>query len=91
ERLSILLAPEIRVDVKPVKNRFLGRTVTVSGLLCATDMNQCIAQYGRGYDRIILPPNCMNDKGQFLDGQEIEDKRAFVAPKKLKELISCLQ
>jgi putative radical SAM enzyme (TIGR03279 family) len=91
ERLRMRLAPEIRLDVKMVKNRFLGKTVTVSGLLCATDLNQCITEFGNGYDRIILPSNCVNDTGQFLDGQEVEDKRAFVAPKKLKELISCLQ
>jgi len=91
ESLKERLAPEIRLDVKPVKNRFLGTTVTVSGLLCAADLNRCITAFGRGYDRIILPPNCVNDKGEFLDSREIDDKRAFVSPKKLKELISCLQ
>lgn len=90
-QLRTRLAPEISMDVRSIKNRLLGRTVTVSGLLCATDINQYIADHCRKYDRIVLPPNCVNEEGQFLDGQTITDKRAFVSPKSLKELISCLQ
>jgi putative radical SAM enzyme (TIGR03279 family) len=89
-KLKARLAPEISIQVKPVINRFLGRTVTVSGLLCATDMNQCISDQTGKFDRIILPPNCVNDKGQFLDSGTIADKRVFVSPKNLKDLIKCL-
>ncbi len=91
ERLKARLAPGINIEVNPIINRFLGKTVTVSGLLCAADINRHISVHGRKYDRIILPPNCVNDNGQFLDGNPITDKRAFISPKSLKELISCLQ
>ncbi|MDH4211573.1 MAG: DUF512 domain-containing protein [candidate division WOR-3 bacterium] len=90
ERLKTRLAPGIRIEINPVTNRFLGKTVTVSGLLCAGDINRHISAHGSKFDRIILPPNCVNDKGQFLDGKTITDKRAFISPKSLKELISCL-
>lgn len=91
QKLKARLAPAVHVQVKSVINKFLGRTVTVSGLLCAADLNQYISSYAKKYDRIILPPNCVNDKGQFLDGEAITDKRALVSPKSLKELIRCLR
>lgn len=91
QKLKVRLAPAIQVQVKPVINKFLGGTVTVSGLLCATDLNHYISSYAEKYDRIILPPNCVNDKGQFLDGKTIADKRTLVSPQSLTELIRCLR
>ncbi len=91
EMLKSRLRPNITVDVKTVDNEFFGRNVTVSGLMCATDINRHIATQGKKYDRIALPPNCVNEKGQFLDGMKISDERVFVSPRNLKELVSCLQ
>jgi hypothetical protein len=43
------------------------------------------------YDRIILPPNCVNERKQFLDDEIVTDRRALIAPPSIKELLQCLQ
>jgi putative radical SAM enzyme (TIGR03279 family) len=89
--LKAKLEPNIKVDVLPVKNHFFGLSVTVSGLLSARDINQTIDALSVKYDRIILPPNCVNEKKQFLDDEVVSDRRALIAPPSIKELLQCLQ
>jgi len=91
KQLQSRLNPDIHIDVKSVPNDFFGKTVTVSGLMCGQDIRRAIARYGRKYDRVILPPNCVNDANQFLDGDTISEERAFISPTAIKELIKCLQ
>lgn len=91
QHLKARFEPEIEIDIESVANRFFGRTVTVSGLLCGQDLNRAIARRGRSYDRVILPPNSVNDDGQFLDGCKISDGHAIIAPATMRELIKCLQ
>jgi len=91
QQLQSRLSPDIHIDVKSVPNDFFGKTVTVSGLMCGHDIRQVIARYGRKYDRVILPPNCVNDDNQFLDGDTISEEHAFISPTAIKELIKCLQ
>jgi putative radical SAM enzyme (TIGR03279 family) len=79
-----------RVHILPVENKFLGPTVTVSGLLGARDMNEAIHTYHGNFDRIVLPPNCTNDDGEFIDSGQIGTE-TFVAPVSVKELITWLQ
>jgi putative radical SAM enzyme (TIGR03279 family) len=85
------VSPYVNMAVIAVENDFFGKSVTVSGLMSAADINRTIARHARGYDRIVLPPNSVNEGGQFLDGETVHDKRAFVSPEKIKELFSCLQ
>jgi putative radical SAM enzyme (TIGR03279 family) len=85
------LAPYLHVDVEAVANDFFGKTVTVSGLMCAQDIGRSIMRHGKKYDRVILPPNCVNDAGQFLDGDKVIAGHAFVSPTTIKELLKCLQ
>lgn len=90
-RLKARFAPNIDLDVKRVTNRFFGRSVTVSGLLCGQDLDRAVTQYGAAYDRVLLPPNCVNDDGRFLDDHAIRHRRARVAPDTIKDLIQCLR
>ncbi|UCF69821.1 MAG: DUF512 domain-containing protein [candidate division WOR-3 bacterium] len=89
--LQSRLAPYVHVDLMAVANRFFGSSVTVSGLICASDINRSIKRHGNGYDRIILPPNCTNDASRFLDDKKISEERAIIAPATIKELLKCLQ
>lgn len=84
-------SPRTAIDVRAVRNRFFGRSVTVSGLLAGQDLQARIARSGRTYDRIVLPPDCVNDRGDFLDGYRIHDRRVLIAPTSLEELLRCLR
>ncbi|MGQ9816489.1 MAG: DUF512 domain-containing protein [bacterium] len=81
----------LTIDVVPVKNRFFGNSITVSGLLTGSDINATIKRLNKKYDRIILPPNCVNDDGRFLDEDRFEKIEYLVSPYSIKELILCLQ
>ena len=91
EVMKAKLEPGIQIDVQAIENRFFGPTVTVSGLLSGCDLNREIDTLATEYDRIILPPNCVNEKGQFLDDEIIADPRVLIAPPSIKELLKCLQ
>lgn len=85
------LEPAIQVEVYTVKNEFFGPTVTVSGLLSGHDIKRKITNLDKEYDRIILPPNCVNESKLFLEDEIISDRRILIAPTGIKELIKCLQ
>jgi putative radical SAM enzyme (TIGR03279 family) len=79
-------------DVDRIENRFFGPAVTVAGLLAGRDLMAGVDRAGRKYDRIVLPPDCVNDRGEFLDGfLRRNDRRVLVAPGKIKEFLRCLQ
>ncbi len=64
------------VEIRSVKNQFYGPTVTVSGLLAGSDF---LAAFERDTEKntILLPSNCVNVDGLFLDDlrpQDIEKK-----------------
>lgn len=79
------------IDVKIADNLFLGNSVTVSGLISGADFARTISKYKKKYDHIILPPNCVNDSGKFIDSKAINDKRIIISPHSIKELLKCLQ
>ena len=56
----------LRVDMRVVVNRFFGESVTVSGLLTGRDI---IDVFREDEDEgvLLLPPNCLNGDGLFLD------------------------
>jgi len=88
--LKARLDPDIQVDVKAVRNDFFGDSVTVSGLLGSHDMKKRIAGSTTRYDRIFLPPDCINEQGQYIDGGMIADPRVLIAPARIQELLKCL-
>ena len=59
-----------KVKIISIKNRFLGTSVTVSGLLAGRDIvRQLTAR--KITDTVLLPPNCLNDDGLFLDDYDV--------------------
>ena len=62
----------LRVDVHVVVNRFFGESVTVSGLLTGGDI---IDAFRRDRDDavLVLPPDCLNSDGLFLDDLSPQD------------------
>ena len=79
------------IDVTAVPNTLFGDSVTVSGLLSGNDFMKFLHRTQKQYDRIILPPNCVNDSGAFLDDQELHGQRIIISPHTIRELITCLQ
>lgn len=89
--LKAKLEPGILVDIEAVNNNYFGPNVTVSGLLSGRDIKNEIKRLTIKYDRIILPPNCINDSKDFLDEVAVSDRRVLIAPSSIKELLKCLQ
>jgi putative radical SAM enzyme (TIGR03279 family) len=61
----------LSVRLVAVKNRFFGASITVSGLLTGQDILSALEQETVG-DAALLPPNCINEDGFFLDDQTPE-------------------
>jgi putative radical SAM enzyme (TIGR03279 family) len=78
-------------DIRAVDNTFFGKMVTVAGLLTGQDLIPVIKENKTSYDRIILPPFCVNQDKKFLDGLKITDEQVIIAPHNLSELMQCLQ
>ncbi len=81
----------LSIDMVGVDNLLFGDSVTVSGLIGASDFTRVINERKTHYDHVILPPNCTNDAGAFIDSQTINDSRIIVSPRSIEELIKCLQ
>lgn len=62
----------ISARVVPVVNRFLGEGITVSGLLSGGDIVRALADVERD-ETVLLPPNCLNHNGLFLDDLTLDD------------------
>ncbi|MGD8396716.1 MAG: DUF512 domain-containing protein, partial [Candidatus Eiseniibacteriota bacterium] len=70
-----LLARHARaVDFVVVENDFLGRSITVSGLLAGGDIHRAVRARGIG-ELLLLPPNCVNGRGLFLDDMALDALR----------------
>lgn len=79
----------VTIDVRSVENALFGASVTVSGLLGARDIKRALATVKKDYDRIYIPPNCVNDKGQFIDCELLRDERVSIAPEHIGEILQC--
>jgi len=69
-----MLPHRLPFDVLPVVNTFFGDTVTVAGLLTATDVIAAVkcACSTQTYDEIIIPQIMFNYNGHTLDGYSVE-------------------
>jgi len=67
------LIPGLKIKVISVKNNFFGPTVTVTGLLTGVDILHTLKKEKRLGDLILLPPNCINQDGLFLDDMTPQD------------------
>ncbi|MCJ7577082.1 MAG: DUF512 domain-containing protein [candidate division Zixibacteria bacterium] len=73
DRLNTI--PGLKIRVVDVKNDFFGPSVTVTGLLTGVDMINSLKRQKEIGEVILLPPNCINQDGLFLDDttpQELE-------------------
>jgi NifB/MoaA-like Fe-S oxidoreductase len=59
--------------VVPIDNNLLGKTVTVSGLLGGRDIIDALSQSDKIGDIVVVPPDCLNDDGLFLDDLVLSD------------------
>jgi putative radical SAM enzyme (TIGR03279 family) len=59
------------VTLQPVENKFFGGGVSVSGLLCGQDIADQLLPRPLG-DLVVLPPNCLNYDGIFLDDWTVD-------------------
>jgi len=66
------------IEILPVKNRFFGESVTVTGLLAGRDILATIKEKQDYFDRFILPQVCLKDSHLFLDDFTIEELRREV-------------
>ncbi|MFQ5607560.1 MAG: DUF512 domain-containing protein, partial [Candidatus Zixiibacteriota bacterium] len=79
--LSSELQPQARslgvaLEFHPVRNRFWGASVTVSGLLTGKDLLRAARELS-GKDQVVLiPPNCLNNEDLFLDNMPLADFRS---------------
>ena len=62
----------LNIDVKVVHNRFYGESVTMSGLLTGRDVIDTIRGVRTGAT-LLLPANCLNHDGLFLDDLKPRD------------------
>jgi putative radical SAM enzyme (TIGR03279 family) len=65
----------VNIKLLPVMNRFWGDMVTVSGLLTGRDILAVAQRARREFDIAVLPPNCVNHEGLFLDDMSLDEFR----------------
>ena len=70
---SIRQGLKLRASFLAVRNRFWGDSVTVSGLLTGQDLLAAVLRYGKDFDAVVLPPNCLNQDLLFLDDMSLRD------------------
>jgi NifB/MoaA-like Fe-S oxidoreductase len=91
-RKRIVLESPLFCDVLCVRNIFFGDTVTVSGLLVGKDIRNAIQSYEEDADLFVVPGNCVNSDGRFLDDMSLADlnrhtgKRVVASSQSLDEL-----
>ena len=61
----------LTVSLVKVNNKFFGGSVTVSGLLTGNDIAEAVQH--EAADLIVLPPDCLNFDGLFLDDMSIDE------------------
>ncbi|MFA6472206.1 MAG: DUF512 domain-containing protein, partial [Candidatus Latescibacterota bacterium] len=71
ERL-MTFTDNLEVRVVAVRNHFFGESVTVSGLLTGRDIIAALQDIDSD-ETVLLPPNCLNIEGLFLDDLSLED------------------
>lgn len=65
----------LNIKLYPVKNQFFGQSVTVTGLLTASDIIKGIKNISSLPTTLILPGIVINENGMFLDDLTIKDIR----------------
>ena len=88
--------PGMFFKLHPVLNRFYGPSITVSGLLVGEDIYDTLKDQKTG-EYIVLPPDCINDDGVFLDDwtqPQLEKqlgKKLIVFPRSFQKLFALVE
>ena len=65
--------PGVRAEIYPLKNKFFGEKITVSGLLTGRDLEEQLSGRMLG-DRLLIPCNMLRDgENVFLDDKTVEE------------------
>lgn len=72
-RAQIIPKFKTKINLIPVENKLFGPKVTVTGLLSGEDILRRLKVSKIGRQIIILPPNCLNHDGLFIDDLTIAD------------------
>lgn len=77
--------PQLKLDILPVKNHFLGPSVTVTGLLSGRDIINAIQNHPQSAEGIYLIPEITLKQGEalFLDGVSVNELKKECLPKKV--------
>ncbi|MGC9337580.1 MAG: DUF512 domain-containing protein [Candidatus Cloacimonadia bacterium] len=62
----------ISTNTVAVENQYLGKSVTVTGLLSAQDVIRALSLH-KGGDLVLLPPNMFNQEGLTIDNKTLQD------------------
>jgi putative radical SAM enzyme (TIGR03279 family) len=85
--------PDMFFKLHPIVNEFYGESIVVSGLLVGRDILKQLKQQKVG-DYVILPQNCVNEDGIFLDDMTLPElqlrlgKKVLVFPGTFTELFA---
>lgn len=66
-----LRAAGVEATLVPILNRYLGLSVTAAGLIAGRDIAPQVAALG-SFDRVCLPPNCINPSHVFIDDTPVQ-------------------
>jgi len=61
----------LRVQLRAVRNRFFGDSVTVTGLLVGRDLAAAAKDLGQGADAVLISSSTLNADGLFLDDWDV--------------------
>ena len=80
----MLTGYNLTVKLVPVTNDFFGSKVTVSGLLTGKDILNRLSKTKLKDGLVMLPPNCLNDDGLFIDNLTPSDIESRLGVKVIK-------
>ncbi|MGI9077786.1 MAG: DUF512 domain-containing protein [Gemmatimonadaceae bacterium] len=80
ELLEVLSAATgARFELMVAANSLFGPTTTTSGLLVAADIRRVLEARITDFDFVLIPAECLNDDGLFLDDQSFADLRSTLS------------
>lgn len=75
---------KVKINIEVVKNKFFGKSVTVTGLLTAQDIQKAIDEIDN--DNIIIPGIVLNDNNNFIDEVSLDE---FIKRNNNKNIYVC--
>lgn len=70
---SLIKIKGLQVELFKVKNKLLGKEITVAGLLSGNDIIDTVLENNSKSDILLIPDTCLNFNGLFLDDLSVDD------------------